>query len=261
MFELNPGRIPFSKADRFEEVETDPVQEVPSVMFLPELWSLAQDVRHYLDYMASLGVDWTPRPAPPADNLAALLAPETLDDIRADLGDCRRCGLSEGRTRIVFGEGPADAPLMFVGDGPGMEEDREGRPFLGEAGQLLTNIIVNGMKRKREDCYLTTLVKCRLPENRDPQAEESGACLPFLLRQIEVVKPKVIVALGRTTAAVLLGSNAPMAALRGRVHDLKGISVIPTYHPRTLVNNKDLKRPTWEDIQRAMAILDSTPRN
>jgi DNA polymerase len=227
----------------------------------PELWSLAQDVRDYLDYMASLGVDWMPRPAQPADNLGALLAPETLDDIRADLGDCRRCKLFEGRNHIVFGEGPAETPLMFVGDGPGLEEDRLGRPFQGEAGGMLTGIIVKGMKRRREDCYLTNLVKCRPPENRDPQPDETGACLPFLHRQIDAVRPRVIVALGRTAAAILLGSNAPMAALRGRVHDLRGIPVIPTYHPQTLVKTPELKRPAWEDIQRAMAILDAPPRN
>ena len=181
---------------------------------------------------------------------------ETLEAIRADLGECTRCPLHRGRNHIVFGEGPATARVMFVGEGPGRDEDIQGVPFVGAAGQLLTDIIVKGMKLRREDCYIGNIVKCRPPQNRDPHPDEANTCLPFLKRQIAAIRPEVIVALGRVAAHYLLTQDLPLARLRHRFHDFEGIPVMPTYHPAALLRDPRRKRDTWEDIKLVLTKLD-----
>ena len=178
-----------------------------------------------------------------------------LQELRAVLGDCRRCKLSQGRGRIVYGVGRADADIMFIGEGPGEDEDREGEPFVGRAGQLLTDIITKGMKLRREDVYIANVVKCRPPRNRDPEPDEVAACEPFLIRQIELVRPRVIIALGRAAAQTLLRSNETISRLRGRWHDYHGIRLMPTFHPAYLLRNPGDKRLVWEDIKSVLREL------
>lgn len=202
----------------------------------------------------------TPAPAPTARTVESAPPPDlaavtTLDELRSALGDCTRCKLSGGRTNIVFGVGNPEASLMFVGEGPGRDEDLRGEPFVGRAGQLLTDIITKGMKLRREDVYIANIVKCRPPNNRDPEPDEVSACRPFVLRQIELVAPKVIVALGRVAAHAMLGTTTPISRLRGRWHEFAGIKLMPTLHPAYLLRNPADKRLVWEDIQMVMAEL------
>lgn len=178
-----------------------------------------------------------------------------LGELRDVLGDCRRCKLSQGRGRIVYGVGRVDADIMFIGEGPGEDEDREGEPFVGRAGQLLTDIITKGMKLRREDVYIANVVKCRPPRNRDPEPDEVAACEPFLIRQIELVRPRVIIALGRAAAQTLLRSNEAISRLRGRWHDYHGIRLMPTFHPAYLLRNPGDKRLVWEDIKSVLREL------
>jgi DNA polymerase len=177
---------------------------------------------------------------------------ETLEEIEADLGDCRRCSLSKTRTRIVYGTGPSNARLMFVGEGPGYEEDQQGKPFVGVAGQLLTKII-QAMKMSRTDVYVCNVVKCRPPENRTPLPDEIAVCLPFLKRQIRSIKPSYICALGAVAAQSLLGVETPISRLRGRFYEAEGIRIIPTYHPAYLLRNPDKKKEVWEDMKRLIS--------
>ncbi len=177
--------------------------------------------------------------------------PETLAEIRADLGDCRRCKLSASRTRIVFGAGDPAARLMFVGEGPGKEEDRAGEPFVGAAGQLLTRII-QAIRLRREDVYIANVVKCRPPGNRVPETDEIKTCLPFLRRQIAAVRPLFICTLGTCATQALLGTTEPISRLRGRFADIQGVRVMPTYHPAYLLRNEDKKREVWADMQQLM---------
>jgi len=179
---------------------------------------------------------------------------ESLEDIRSDLGDCRRCGLSKTRTHIVFGEGNPHARLVFVGEGPGYDEDMQGRPFVGAAGKLLTKII-QAMGLQREDVYICNIIKCRPPKNRNPMPEEIETCFPFLERQITAIQPEVICALGKFAAQTLLNTQAPISRLRGRFHDYQGIPLMPTFHPAYLLRNPESKRATWEDIQQVMQRL------
>ncbi|MEW6266854.1 MAG: uracil-DNA glycosylase [Thermodesulfobacteriota bacterium] len=219
-----------------------------------EIHHLAQDLKNYLHYLAFLGLEALPEVDPPPE--VARSAPETLDRIKSDLGDCLRCPLAQGRTNLVFGEGPDRADLMFVGEGPGEEEDRSGRPFVGAAGRLLTDIIVKGLKMRREDCYIANVVKCRPPSNRAPSPEEAQTCLPFLWRQIAVVRPKIIVALGRTAAQNLLETDEPLTRLRHRFHELEGLAIMPTFHPAALLYDPGKKAPVWEDIKLVIARLN-----
>jgi len=186
---------------------------------------------------------------------SALAAAATLDEVRTVLGDCRRCKLCSGRTHIVFGVGAADADLMFIGEGPGYNEDQQGEPFVGAAGQLLTDIITKGMRLRREDVYIANVVKCRPPENRDPEADEVAACRPFLERQIALVQPRVLVALGRVALQALLGVKTPISRVRGQWHEFAGIKLMPTFHPAYLLHNPSDKRLVWSDIQKVMAEL------
>jgi DNA polymerase len=176
---------------------------------------------------------------------------ETLEAIQADIGDCKRCKLCRSRTHIVFGSGNSNARLMFVGEGPGYDEDQQGEPFVGAAGQLLTRII-QAIRMNREDVYICNIVKCRPPGNRVPEPDEVRTCLPFLERQIAVVAPEMICALGATAARTLLDTNAPISRLRGRVHDFNGTKLLPTYHPAYLLRNPEKKRDVWEDMKLLM---------
>lgn len=189
----------------------------------------------------------------PAEDPAAALA-----DLRAEIGECTRCPLHRGRRHIVFGEGDPRARLVFVGEGPGRDEDRAGRPFVGAAGQLLDKII-GAMGLAREGVYICNVVKCRPPENRVPADEEAATCGAFLRRQIAAVGPEVVVALGATAAAFLLGRKEPLGAVRGRFHAAGGWQVMPTYHPAYLLRNASGKRPVWEDMQQVLKALGLSP--
>jgi DNA polymerase len=184
----------------------------------------------------------------PSDRAAALQL------IRDDIGDCTRCALHMGRNKLVFGDGNPAARLMFVGEGPGADEDAQGIPFVGRAGQLLNNMIA-AMGLKREEVYIANVVKCRPPGNRTPEPEEGNTCSPFLFRQIDVVRPQVLVALGATAATYLLGQRQPLAGLRGRVHAFRGMQLIITYHPAYLLRDPRQKKEAWADLQIAMREL------
>lgn len=195
-------------------------------------------------------------PAPPAmpapvaaemDEEAAGRAAE-LAALAGTAAGCTRCRLSEGRNKVVFGSGNPDADLMLIGEGPGAEEDRQGLPFVGPAGELLTRII-QAIEMRREDVYIANVVKCRPPGNRDPEPDEAAACRGYLERQIELVRPRIIVALGRVAAQALLGNDSPIGRMRGQWYQVKGVPTMVTYHPAALLRNSALKRPTWEDMQ------------
>jgi uracil-DNA glycosylase family 4 len=185
---------------------------------------------------------------PPENRAQALRA------IQMEIGDCTRCPLSRGRNKIVFGDGDPNARLMFVGEGPGADEDAQGLPFVGRAGQLLNNMIA-AMGLKREQVYIANIVKCRPPQNRVPEPEEANTCTPFLFQQINVIRPEVLVALGSTAAANLLGIKSSLSGLRGRVHAWRGSKLIVTYHPAYLLRDPRQKKEAWYDLQLAMAEL------
>jgi len=186
----------------------------------------------------------------------ALQAVQTLEELRAEIGDCRRCKLCQGRTQIVFGTGNPRAELVFVGEAPGRDEDLKGEPFVGRAGQLLTEIITKGMKLRREDVYIANVVKCRPPENRNPEPDEIATCEPFLVKQLELIKPRIIVALGTFAAQTLLKIKTPISRLRGVWHTYHGIKVMPTLHPAYLLRNPNDKRLVWQDIQAVLRELE-----
>jgi uracil-DNA glycosylase len=181
-----------------------------------------------------------------------------LNAIREDIGDCTRCRLSKARKNIVFGVGNIDADIMFVGEGPGADEDEQGEPFVGRAGQLLNNMIT-AMGIKREDVYIANVVKCRPPGNRTPERDECDTCGPFLMQQIETVNPKIIVALGAVAAKYLLGINDSMSNLRGRVYDFKDTKLAVTYHPAYLLRDPRQKAEAWKDLQMVMKHLGMKP--
>lgn len=182
-------------------------------------------------------------------------ATETLLDVERDLVGCERCRLARGRQQIVFGSGNPLARILFVGEGPGKDEDEAGQPFVGKAGQLLTDIIEKGMKVRREDVYICNVVKCRPPGNRNPEEDEVASCTPFLWRQVEAIKPEVVIALGKFAAQTILGTTVPITRLRGKWNDYNGIPVMPTFHPAHLLRNPALKREVWTDIQQVMRHL------
>ena len=184
-------------------------------------------------------------------------AGDALSAVRADIGDCTRCKLhTMGRRQIVFGVGSPNADLMFVGEAPGRDEDIQGEPFVGRAGQLLTKII-EAIGLTREDVYIANVIKCRPPENRNPEPDEVETCEPFLFRQIDIIKPKVVVALGTFAARALLRTLDPISRLRGRVYDYRGAKLIPTFHPAYLLRNPSSKREVWEDMKLVRSLLKS----
>jgi uracil-DNA glycosylase family 4 len=180
---------------------------------------------------------------------------EALVAIREDIGDCTRCKLHTlGRQQVVFGVGNPNADLMFVGEAPGADEDIKGEPFVGRAGQLLTKII-EAIGLARTDVYIANVIKCRPPQNRNPEQDEVDTCEPFLFRQIDVIEPKVIVALGTFAARALLRTLDPISRLRGRVFEYRGAKLIPTFHPAYLLRNPSCRRDVWEDMKKARALL------
>jgi DNA polymerase len=230
-----------------ESYKEDPVQE------LRELTAALED---WLRFQRRLGWPGTPAASEPE---AAAQVPEadrvlTLKEIRADLGDCQRCKLSRGRKNIVFGDGSPRARLMFIGEGPGEEEDLQGLPFVGAAGQLLNNLL-SKLGLRREEVYIANVVKCRPPGNRNPEADEVGQCLPFLLKQIEAIQPRVIVVLGKVAAQALLGTQAPISLLRGRWQKYGKLKVMPTFHPSYLLRFPKERQKTWEDMLQVMEYL------
>jgi len=193
--------------------------------------------------------------APPAEKGCGS---EPLRAVRAELGDCRRCKLHAGRTTLVFGVGNPAAELMFVGEGPGADEDRQGEPFVGRAGQLLTKMI-EAMGFRREEVYIANVVKCRPPNNRDPEPDEIEACEPFLKAQIAAVRPRVIVALGRFAVQTLLRDASPVSRQRGRWREYEGVRLMPTFHPAYLLRNPAEKKAAWEDLQLVMKEFGKSP--
>ncbi|NWG02942.1 MAG: uracil-DNA glycosylase [Syntrophaceae bacterium] len=220
---------------------------------------LISNLKTYLEYLKGMGII----SIPVSDDILEELTPSkilTLEMVRKELGDCKRCKLHRTRRTIVFGEGNEKAILMFIGEGPGNEEDVQGRPFVGKAGQLLTRII-ESINLSREEVYIANVIKCRPPENRNPEPDEIESCHPFLLRQIHVIQPKIICALGTFSAQTLLNTNAKITALRGKIYDLEGIKVIPTYHPAFLLRNPDKKREVWEDMKKIAEWLNNSRIN
>jgi uracil-DNA glycosylase family 4 len=229
-----------------------------------ELRDVARALLAHVEYQRDLGAQGVPA-APLATSVVAGTpvverpgstdAPETLEQVRADLGDCQRCKLAGGRRTLVYGVGNPKARLVFVGEGPGADEDAKGEPFVGRAGQLLTEIITKGMQLRREDVYICNVVKCRPPGNRNPEPDEVAACEPFLMRQLGAIGPEVIVALGKFAAQTLLRSKSPITQVRGRWFDYQGVMLMPTFHPAYLLRNPGDKRLVWEDIQKVMRVL------
>jgi uracil-DNA glycosylase len=224
---------------------------------MAEEFDVLGHIRNYLEYQVNIGFRELviprirPKNAPP-------VTPATLDAIRQELGECTRCPLHHARRTIVFGEGNRRARLMFVGEGPGADEDKEGRPFVGKAGRLLTKMI-QAMGLDREDVYIANVVKCRPPGNRDPEALEINTCMPFLEAQISVIAPEVIVALGRIAAHALLGTKDSLTKLRGRFHQRNSVPMMPTYHPSFLLREEQERRykaEAWADLKQVMALLN-----
>jgi DNA polymerase len=218
---------------------------------------LAEQIKERLRYYASItpiglrpgSVTETPERSPSSDST------ETLEAIQEDLGDCTRCNLHKGRQTIVFGVGNPNADLMFVGEGPGYEEDAKGLPFVGPAGQLLTKII-EAIQLTREQVYIANVVKCRPPSNRDPEPEEIATCRPFLERQVGSIRPRVICTLGRVATQAMLSTEEPLGRLRGQVFTFGDAVLVPTYHPAFLLRDPSKKRDTWEDMKLIRALLD-----
>jgi DNA polymerase len=192
--------------------------------------------------------------APSLFDSAERIEGDTLEAIRADIGECTRCRLHQQRNKIVFGDGNGKASLVFVGEGPGHDEDMQGIPFVGRAGQLLTQMI-DAMGLRREDVYICNIVKCRPPENRLPEKDEIGTCSPFLLRQIGVIQPKVIVCLGNVAAQTLLDTHKSISQYRGQWFDYRGARMIATYHPAYLLRNPAAKADVWVDLKKVMVEL------
>lgn len=178
----------------------------------------------------------------------------SLDHIREDLGECQRCELAGNRTHIVFGSGNSRAHLVFVGEAPGSEEDRQGLPFVGRAGQLLTKII-ESIGLKREEVYICNVLKCRPPNNRNPEALEVETCSPFLRNQLEAINPQIVCCLGTFAAQTVLGMKLPISKLRGQFHEIDGIQYIATFHPAYLLRNASKKREVWEDMKKIRSAL------
>jgi uracil-DNA glycosylase len=269
----------------------------PSSLPRAELQTLTQEIRAYLEALQTWGVQQVPGdvPAPPnplitpaqpiapeaqrsiehprasasgalgwqeraflAADSADQLPPLPLPQLEARVTQCTQCRLHRGRTHVVFGVGNPQADLMFVGEAPGRDEDLQGEPFVGRAGQLLTRII-EAIGLTRRDVYIANVIKCRPPNNRNPQEDEIARCEPYLIRQIALIKPKLIVALGTFAAQTLLKTNLPISQLRGRFHDYHGVRVMPTFHPAFLLRNPERKRAVWEDMQAVQRELRRQP--
>jgi len=253
-----------------------------------ELKEIIEDLKNYLEFQQSMGVKTLPveknetrvsapeisrqkeqrtepmpkQPTPSEQDIITIDEPAnlfdgkvmTLQEIEQEIGDCTRCPLHEGRTNLVFGDGNPKARLIFVGEGPGRDEDMQGKPFVGRSGKLLTKII-EAMGLKREDVYIGNVVKCRPPNNRTPEQSEMDTCEQFLFKQIRFIKPEVIVCLGATAAKSILKTKASLGSLRGKFHSYSGSKLMVTYHPAALLRNPNFKKPAWEDMQVVMKEL------
>jgi len=225
---------------------------------------LVSGVQGQVDFLAGLGIDFvlpleTKEEKSQGSHPGGRSSPDAsaYGRLREKILQCRLCPLWKTRTNAVPGEGDLRAELMFVGEGPGRDEDAQGRPFVGRAGQLLTKIIA-AMKYDRSEVYIANIVKCRPPENRVPQSEEVRKCSPYLLQQIEIIQPRVIVTLGKVATDFFVPNNSAMGKLRGRFYDFRGIRIMPTFHPSYLIRNegnKDIKRMVWDDMKEVMAFL------
>jgi len=216
------------------------------------------DLKNYLEYLKGMGIVSLPASEIKPDELSPSRI-ITLEEVRKELGDCTRCKLHRTRRTIVFGEGNERATLMFIGEGPGYDEDVQGRPFVGKAGQLLTKII-ESINLRRDEVYIANIVKCRPPQNRNPEPDEIRSCNPFLMKQIRVIHPRIICALGTFSAQTLLETDAKISALRGKSFDLEDIKVIPTYHPAFLLRNPERKREVWEDMKKIAELIKNAGR-
>jgi DNA polymerase len=211
-------------------------------------------LRHVLEFYQALGVSRLPLNLPDSPPLNSEDKGEALEELKRKFEACGACRLSKGRKTVVFGEGNPDARLMFIGEGPGREEDLQGRPFVGDAGKLLTSLI-NRMGFQREEVYIANVVKCRPPMNRDPQEDEVAACLPVLKRQVEIIAPEVIMLLGRVAAQTVLETKVPISKLRGKFSSFQDIAVMPTFHPAYLLRNPKEKMLVWADAQKILEKL------
>jgi len=214
------------------------------------LATLVRSLGDYLQDQAKVGLEWV------SWERADAMGPrqETLAEVRADLGECKRCRLHTTRRHIVYGEGSPSARVVIVGEGPGEDEDVQGRPFVGAAGRLLDAIIA-AAGWGRQELYICNVIKCRPPRNRDPQEDETDACGAFVKRQIRAIRPRAILAVGNVAARFLLAADTPISGLRGRVHDFEGIPVVPTYHPAYLLRNPVQKRRVWQDIEMLLQVV------
>ena len=208
------------------------------------------EIAELLRYLGEIGFEdlYLGAPEPPAPRVADPEAVEALEALRERALGCTACALCEKRNKVVFGSGSPAADLMFIGEGPGAQEDRQGLPFVGPAGELLTKII-EAIELTREEVYIANIVKCRPPGNRDPQPDEVAACRGYLEEQIDLIRPRAIVALGRVAAQTLLGNDQALGRMRGTWYDVRGVATRVTYHPAALLRNASFKRPTWEDMQ------------
>ena len=239
------------------------------------------DLKSYLEYLKELGITELPlfsngnekiyqsdvsdgvgaiheSPLPYRMANSSPSEPQRLEEIRSELGNCQRCKLHRTRRTIVFGEGNEKASLMLIGEGPGNDEDVQGRPFVGKAGQLLTKIL-QAIDIEREEVYIANIIKCRPPQNRNPEPDEIENCYPFLLKQIQAIRPRIICALGTFSSQTLLKTDVKITALRGKAYDFSGIQLFPTYHPAYLLRNPEKKREVWEDMKQiAKALADAS---
>jgi DNA polymerase len=202
----------------------------------------------------TVGINWKKAPLSAVGQVKAdsKTKEEMLKKVQLEMANCQLCPLGRTRKNLVFGVGNPEARIVFVGEAPGADEDEQGLPFVGWAGQLLTDIIVKGMKLQRKDVYICNILKCRPPNNRNPLPEEINKCEPFLKKQLQIISPGIICALGTFAAKTLLQTDIPISALRGRFHLYEGIKLMPTYHPAYLLRNPSAKKPVWEDVQMIM---------
>ena len=232
---------------------------------IDEMRSLSGALRTTIRYYEGLQAGGVPMRDPAEETLqsirkalgAQVSLPESMKDVHGEIDGCERCTLCRERKSIVLGEGSEKADLVFIGEGPGRDEDIQGRPFVGKAGELLTKIIENAMGFKRPDVYITNIVKCRPPKNRDPEADEVAACHPFLLKQLAVIRPRVIVALGRPATSTLLGRQAQITRIRGQWQQFHGIPFMPTFHPAYVLRNYDRKTRglVFDDMKQVVQAL------
>jgi DNA polymerase len=216
---------------------------------------MVSDLKSYLEYLKGMGISSLPASEGyPGKKVRSEIT--TLAEVQKEMGNCKRCKLHLARKTIVFGEGNQKARLRFIGEGPGYDEDVQGRPFVGKAGQLLTKII-QSINLQREEVYITNIVKCRPPQNRNPEPDEIQSCHPFLMKQILAIQPEIICALGTFSAQTLLETDSKITALRGKFYDCEGIKVIPTYHPAFLLRNPERKKEVWEDMKKIAGFLNN----